>query len=222
MVTLSITTNLAAPVQVPPKSSQPSPPRSARSHSDAMQDAPVDELREAISQQRRKNDNSIFIATKRYEEDYVAMTKNVEKLERNIRKMREIEGLRWLVIHNGAVGDIDAAADLARSYLSTQDGDMVDGVSALPSGASHHHEHLCHHLAGFDMPVGGGSDGALMSSKLSGFPVRRRDGYSTEDEHLLLKYKYPGCMLVIYDYYVFFMSTENSESALVPCWYDKS
>ncbi|KAG9310217.1 hypothetical protein JVU11DRAFT_9862 [Chiua virens] len=64
------------------------------------------------------------------------MTKTIEKLERNVRKkMREIEGLRWLVIHHGAASDIDAAANLARSSFSTQEGDAFDaarGTSPLP------------------------------------------------------------------------------------------
>lgn len=139
--TLSVTSNLVVPGQAVPKSNHSSPPRSSRANSDATPDATVDELREALSQQRRKNaqlQEYIFTVTKRYEDDRMAMTKSIEKLERNIRKkMREIEGLRWLVIHNGAVSDIDAAANLARSSFSTQDGDVLDGVrgpSPLPSG----------------------------------------------------------------------------------------
>jgi len=137
--TLSVTSNLVVPGQSLPKSNLSSPPRSTRANSDATPDATVDELREALSQQRRKNtqlQEYIVTITKRYEDDRMVMTKNIEKLERNIRKkMREIEGLRWLVIHNGAVSDIDAAANLARSSFSTQDGDIPDGVggpSPLP------------------------------------------------------------------------------------------
>ena len=147
--TLSVTSNLVVPGQALPKSSHSSPPRSSRANSDATPEATVDELRESLSQQRRKNaqlQEYIFTITKRYEDDRMAMTKNIEKLERTIRKkMREIEGLRWLVIHNGAVSDIDAAANLARSSFSTQDGDVLDdvrGPSPLPStpvAPPHHH-----------------------------------------------------------------------------------
>jgi hypothetical protein len=147
--TLSVTSNLVVPGQALPKSNHSSPPRSSRANSDATPDVTVDEMREALSQQRRKNaqlQEYIFTITKRYEDDRMAMTKNIEKLERTIRKkMREIEGLRWLVIHNGAVSDIDAAANLARSSFSTQDGDALDdvrGPSPLPSppvAAPHHH-----------------------------------------------------------------------------------
>ncbi|KAL4071744.1 hypothetical protein J3A83DRAFT_2898319 [Scleroderma citrinum] len=88
-------------------------------------DASPEELREALSLQRKKYaqlQEYIITITKRYEDDRVGLTKTVEKLERDIRKKtREIEGLRWLVIHHGAVEDIDAAASLARSSLSTHD-----------------------------------------------------------------------------------------------------
>ncbi|KAF8128547.1 hypothetical protein EV363DRAFT_403090 [Boletus edulis] len=149
--TLSVTSNLVVPGQSLPKSNHSTPPRSSRANSDVRQDANIDELREALSQQRRKNvqlQEYVVTVTKRYEDDRMAMTRNIEKLERNIRKkMREIEGLRWLVIHNGAVSDIDAAANLARSSFSTQDGDTVDGVrrpSPLPSSpvaSPQHHGH---------------------------------------------------------------------------------
>ncbi|KAF8558605.1 hypothetical protein OG21DRAFT_1078499 [Imleria badia] len=134
--TLSVTSNFVVPCQALPRSNHSSPPRSSRAISDATADATVDELREAFSQQRRKNvqlQEYIVTITKRYEDDRMAMTKNIEKLERNIRKkMREIEGLRWLVIHNGAVSDIDAAANLARSSFSTQDGDALDACGPCP------------------------------------------------------------------------------------------
>lgn len=88
-------------------------------------DASPEELREALVLQRKKYtqlQEYIITITKRYEDDRVTLTKTIGKLERDIRKKtREIEGLRWLVIHHGAVEDIDAAANLARSSLSTQD-----------------------------------------------------------------------------------------------------
>ncbi|KAF9232629.1 hypothetical protein BU15DRAFT_67287 [Melanogaster broomeanus] len=121
--TLSITSNLIAPVKsVPVKAT-------------IMPDATADELREALVLQRKKHallQQYVVTVTKRYEDDRTAMAKTVEKLERDIRKKtREIEGLRWLVIHNGAAGDIDAAASLARSSLSLQDdGDVPDGGQA--------------------------------------------------------------------------------------------
>ncbi|KAN0094520.1 hypothetical protein V8E55_002807 [Tylopilus felleus] len=147
--TLSTTSNLVVPVQALPKSNHSSPPRSARANSDAVADTTIDELREALSRQRRKNaqlQEYIVTVTKRYEDDRTAMTKNIEQLERNIRKKtREIEGLRWLVIHNGAVSDIDAAANLARSSLSTQDGDVVREPSPLPSNPVASSHHPLHH-----------------------------------------------------------------------------
>jgi hypothetical protein len=65
------------------------------------------------------------------------MAKTIQMLEREIRKkVREIEGLRWLVIHNGGADDIDAAANLARASLVTlDDGDRVDSVRVM--GATH-------------------------------------------------------------------------------------
>lgn len=89
-----------------------------------------DELREALVLQRKKYaqlQEYIITITKRYEDDRVALTKTVEKLERDIRKKtQEIEGLRWLVIHHGAVEDIDAAASLARSSLTQDEGNRPD------------------------------------------------------------------------------------------------
>ncbi|KAI6041493.1 hypothetical protein EDC04DRAFT_1258355 [Pisolithus marmoratus] len=88
-------------------------------------DASPEELREALVLQRKKYtqlQEYIITITKRYEDDRVTLAKTIGKLERDIRKKtREIEGLRWLVIHHGAVEDIDAAANLARSSLSTHD-----------------------------------------------------------------------------------------------------
>lgn len=101
-------------------------------------DASPEELREALSLQRKKYtqlQEYIITITKRYEDDRVALTKTIEKLERDIRKKtKEIEGLRWLVIHNGAVEDIDAAANLARSSLSAQDeGNAIDADQSSSS-----------------------------------------------------------------------------------------
>ncbi|KAH7883082.1 hypothetical protein F5I97DRAFT_176458 [Phlebopus sp. FC_14] len=102
-----------------------------------MPDASADQIREALALQRRKYaqlQEYIVTITKRYKDDRVALTKTIEKLERDIRKKtREIEGLRWLVVHNGGVGDIDAAAHLARSSLSMQDDDLE---RARPSPSS--------------------------------------------------------------------------------------
>ncbi|KAH7918837.1 hypothetical protein BV22DRAFT_1134295 [Leucogyrophana mollusca] len=62
--------------------------------------------------------------TKKSEEEKADMSKTIETLQREAHKRtREIEGLRWLVIHNGAVGDIDAAVSLARS---SEDGSARD------------------------------------------------------------------------------------------------
>lgn len=147
--TLSVTTGLVVPSQALPKSNLLPPSRPGRANSDVAPETTVEELREALSQQRRKNiqlQEYIITITKRYEDDRIGMAKNIDKLERSIRKkMREIEGLRWLVIHNGAVSDIDAAANLARSSFSTQDGDALHdgrGPSPLPSGlvASPNHQ----------------------------------------------------------------------------------
>lgn len=93
-------------------------------------DISPEELREALVLQRKKYaqlQEYIITLTKRYEDDRVTLTKTVEKLERDIRKKtREIEGLRWLVIHHGAVEDIDAAASLARSSLTQDEGNRPE------------------------------------------------------------------------------------------------
>ena len=103
-------------------------------------DASPEELREALNLQRKKYaqlQEYIITITKRYEDDRVALTKTVEKLEHDIRKKtREIEGLRWLVIHHGAVEDIDAAANLARSSLTLDESDIPDTDRESSSGAS--------------------------------------------------------------------------------------
>ncbi|KIJ16480.1 hypothetical protein PAXINDRAFT_168584 [Paxillus involutus ATCC 200175] len=130
--TLSITSNLIAPVNSLPKPNPSAPHISGKASAIIMPDATADELRDALVLQRKKYSQLqeyVVTVTKRYEDDRTASTKTIEKLERDIRKKtREIEGLRWLVIHNGAVGDIDAAANLARSSLSTQDdGDGPEG-----------------------------------------------------------------------------------------------
>ncbi|KAH7929013.1 hypothetical protein BV22DRAFT_161070 [Leucogyrophana mollusca] len=85
------------------------------------------ELRDALTIAKLKYDHLqdyVQSITKNFEEEKAEMSKTIEALQREARKRtREIEGLRWLVIHNGAVGDIDAAANLARSSEddSTQD-----------------------------------------------------------------------------------------------------
>lgn len=152
--TLSVTSNLVVPGCVAPKSTNSSPPRSNRANSFGSPDITAEDLQEALSQQRRKNaqlQEYIGTITKRYEDDRMVMTRTIDQLERNVRKkMREIEGLRWLVIHNGAVSDIDAAANLARSSLSTQDGDAFDSVrrksplSSSPAVSPHHDGRLLH------------------------------------------------------------------------------
>ncbi|KIK80716.1 hypothetical protein PAXRUDRAFT_157918 [Paxillus rubicundulus Ve08.2h10] len=123
--TLSITSNLIAPANSLPKPNLSAPHISGKASTTIMADATADELRDALVLQRKKYSQLqeyVVTVTKRYEDDRMASTRTIEKLERDIRrKTREIEGLRWLVIHNGAVGDIDAAANLARSSLSTQD-----------------------------------------------------------------------------------------------------
>ncbi|KIJ64748.1 hypothetical protein HYDPIDRAFT_28112 [Hydnomerulius pinastri MD-312] len=130
--TLSITSNLNTPRNTCLKPNTSSPSMSHQSSSQdgkantgVMPDASPDDLRDALTLQRKKYaqlQEYVVTITKRYEDDRVALTKTIEKLERDIRKKtKEIEGLRWLVIHNGGVGDIDAAANLARSSLSTQD-----------------------------------------------------------------------------------------------------
>ncbi|KAJ8590077.1 hypothetical protein M405DRAFT_182584 [Rhizopogon salebrosus TDB-379] len=93
--------------------------------------ASVDELRSALALQNRKygqlQEYAVTI-TKKFEDEKESMAKTIQMLEREVRKkVREIEGLRWLVIHNGGADDIDAAANLARASLVTlDDGDRVN------------------------------------------------------------------------------------------------
>ncbi|KAF9224970.1 hypothetical protein BS17DRAFT_59237 [Gyrodon lividus] len=136
--TLSVTSNLISPANSLPKPNTSTSPTSGKASATIMPTATADELRDALVLQRKKYSQLqeyVVTVTKRYEDDRTALTKTIEKLERDVRKkMREIEGLRWLVIHNGAVGDIDAAANLARSSLSTQDHlDGTGGQVASPS-----------------------------------------------------------------------------------------
>ncbi|KAG1740519.1 uncharacterized protein EDB91DRAFT_354037 [Suillus paluster] len=100
--------------------------------------ASVDELRNALALQNRKyaqlQEYAVSI-TKKFEDEKGSMAKTIQMLEREIRKkVREIEGLRWLVIHNGGADDIDAAANLARASLITlDDGDQLDNAQAMDS-----------------------------------------------------------------------------------------
>ncbi|KAG1886747.1 hypothetical protein F4604DRAFT_1285081 [Suillus subluteus] len=101
---------------------------------DTQQPASDDDLRNALALQNRKyaqlQEYAVTI-TKKFEDEKGSMTKTIQMLEREIRKkVREIEGLRWLVIHNGGAADIDAAANLARASLITlDDGDRSDAPS---------------------------------------------------------------------------------------------
>lgn len=97
-----------------------------------------DDLRNALALQNRKyaqlQEYAVTI-TKKFEDEKSSMSKTIQMLEREIRKkVREIEGLRWLVIHNGGAADIDAAANLARASLVTlDDGDRSDATRATDS-----------------------------------------------------------------------------------------
>lgn len=110
---------------------------------DTQSPASEDDLKNALALQNRKyaqlQEYAVTI-TKKFEDEKASMTKTIQMLEREIRKkVREIEGLRWLVIHNGGAEDIDAAANLARASLVTLDGDRFDAVRAMDptrSGAS--------------------------------------------------------------------------------------
>lgn len=98
--------------------------------------ASEDDLRNALALQNRKytqlQEYAVTI-TKKFEDEKASMAKTIQMLEREIRKkVREIEGLRWLVIHNGGADDIDAAATLARASLVTlDDGDRFDATRAM-------------------------------------------------------------------------------------------
>ncbi|KAG0699168.1 hypothetical protein DFH29DRAFT_62016 [Suillus ampliporus] len=98
--------------------------------------ASVDELRNSLALQNKKysqlQEYAVSI-TKKFEDEKASMAKTVQMLEREIRKkVREIEGLRWLVIHNGGADDIDAAANLARASLITlDDGDQFDTARSM-------------------------------------------------------------------------------------------
>jgi hypothetical protein len=95
-----------------------------------------DDLRNALALQNRKytqlQEYAVTI-TKKFEDEKASMAKTIQMLEREIRKkVREIEGLRWLVIHNGGADDIDAAANLARASLITlDDGDRSDATRSM-------------------------------------------------------------------------------------------
>ncbi|OAX37343.1 hypothetical protein K503DRAFT_866949 [Rhizopogon vinicolor AM-OR11-026] len=115
-------------------------PKTTTQDKNATADTPplasVDELRNALALQSRKyaqlQEYAVSI-TKKFEGEKASMTKTIQMLEREVRKkVREIEGLRWLVIHNGGADDIDAAANLARASLVTlDDGDRVDSLRAM-------------------------------------------------------------------------------------------
>jgi hypothetical protein len=103
---------------------------------DTQPPASEDDLRNALGLQNRKyaqlQEYAVTI-TKKFEDEKASMAKTIQMLEREIRKkVREIEGLRWLVIHNGGADDIDAAANLARASLVTlDDGDRSDATQAM-------------------------------------------------------------------------------------------
>jgi len=111
-------------------------------NADIMPSASADELRNALALQSRKysqlQEYAVTI-TKKFEDEKTSMEKTIQMLEREIRKkVREIEGLRWLVIHNGGADDIDAAANLARASLVTlDDGDRVESFRAMDTTPSH-------------------------------------------------------------------------------------
>lgn len=103
---------------------------------DTQQPTSENDLRDALALQNRKyaqlQEYAVTI-TKKFEDEKASMSKTIQMLEREIRKkVREIEGLRWLVIHNGGAADIDAAANLARASLVTlDDGDRPDAARAM-------------------------------------------------------------------------------------------
>ncbi|KAG2340430.1 hypothetical protein BDR05DRAFT_966956 [Suillus weaverae] len=111
-------------------------PQDKNTSADTQPPASEDDLRNALALQNRKytqlQEYAVTI-TKKFEDEKASMAKTIQMLEREIRKkVREIEGLRWLVIHNGGADDIDAAANLARASLITlDDGDRFDAARAM-------------------------------------------------------------------------------------------
>ncbi|KAG1728347.1 hypothetical protein EDB19DRAFT_166003 [Suillus lakei] len=111
-------------------------PQDKHTPADTQPPASEDDLRNALALQNRKyaqlQEYAVTI-TKKFEDEKTSMAKTIQMLEREIRKkVREIEGLRWLVIHNGGADDIDAAANLARASLITlDDGDQCDAARAM-------------------------------------------------------------------------------------------
>ncbi|KAH7915924.1 hypothetical protein BJ138DRAFT_1140762 [Hygrophoropsis aurantiaca] len=99
---------------------------------DFISRASPSELRDALSVAKMKYDrlkDHLCDVTKKHDEEKAEMIKTIEALQRDARKKaREIEGLRWLVIHNGAVGDIDAAANLARRADDEPHGDSTIAI----------------------------------------------------------------------------------------------
>ncbi|KAG1778808.1 hypothetical protein EV702DRAFT_139305 [Suillus placidus] len=133
--TLSATTSLSSArlaAWMAPRTNQQDKNTSA----DTQPPASEDDLRNALALQNRKysqlQEYAVTI-TKKFEDEKASMAKTIQMLEREIRKkVREIEGLRWLVIHNGGADDIDAAANLARASLITlDDGDRFDAARAM-------------------------------------------------------------------------------------------
>lgn len=108
-------------------------PQDKDTPADTQLPASEDDLRNSLALQNKKyaqlQEYAVTI-TKKFEDEKASMAKTIQMLEREIRKkVREIEGLRWLVIHNGGADDIDAAASLARASLVTlDDGDRFDAT----------------------------------------------------------------------------------------------
>ncbi|KAG1765673.1 hypothetical protein EDD22DRAFT_397700 [Suillus occidentalis] len=108
-------------------------PQDKDTPADTQLPASEDDLKNALALQNKKyaqlQEYAVTI-TKKFEDEKASMAKTIQMLEREIRKkVREIEGLRWLVIHNGGADDIDAAASLARASLVTlDDGDRFDAT----------------------------------------------------------------------------------------------
>lgn len=113
-------------------------PQNKQAPADPQLLASEDDLRNALALQNRKyaqlQEYAVTI-TKKFEDEKASMSKTIQMLEREIRKkVREIEGLRWLVIHNGGADDIDAAESLARASLITlDDGNASDAAWVMDS-----------------------------------------------------------------------------------------
>ncbi|EGO01295.1 hypothetical protein SERLA73DRAFT_179448 [Serpula lacrymans var. lacrymans S7.3] len=94
-------------------------------HADKSSAAIAEDLREALQFQRAQYDNLqnyLLTITKKYEEEKTATDQTIEMLERDVRKKtREIEGLRWLVMHNGKIGDMGSVDHLTEQLDSDLD-----------------------------------------------------------------------------------------------------